>query len=57
MSVDGSAGLPVPKGTHDVPVPALMVRLGVGKEEHDYDKSGCDVLPHGRYSVVVSTDL
>ena len=58
LSVDGSAGLlkctddvSVPDGTDDVPVPALKVRLGVGKQEHEnqsrYDTSGYDVLRHG----------
>jgi hypothetical protein len=41
LSVDGSAGLhctdyvPVPEVTDDAPVPALMVLLGVGKQEHE----------------------
>jgi hypothetical protein len=67
LSVDGSAGLlnctddvPVPDGTGDVPVPALRVLLGVGKQEHEnqsrYDTSGYDVLRHGRRSVVVDGD-
>jgi hypothetical protein len=66
LSVDGSAGLdctddvPVPEVTYDVPVPALMVLLGVGKQEHEnqgrYDTSGYDVLRHGRHSVVVGGD-
>jgi hypothetical protein len=63
FSVDGSAGLDdvrVPEGTDDVPVPALMVLLGVGKQDHEnqsrYDTSGYDVLRHGRHSVVVDGD-
>jgi hypothetical protein len=67
LSVDRSAGLlnctddvPEPDGTDDVPVPALMVLLGVGKQDHEnqsrYDTSGYDVLRHGRHSAVVDGD-
>jgi hypothetical protein len=50
----------VPERTADVPVPALMVLLGVGKQDHENqsrcDTSGYDVLRHGRRSVVVDGD-
>jgi hypothetical protein len=46
--------VPGPKGFEDVPVPALKVLLGVGKQEHEnqsrYDTSGCDVLSHDCHS-------
>jgi hypothetical protein len=60
LGADGSAGLkgfdqvPVLKGFEQVAIPALMMLLGVGKQEHDGQQHchtcGDDILYHGCHS-------